>query len=106
VVPDSDRVAGGVVSSVLYLNVSVVYPDKVSGVQVEVLDAEHQVTVIHEVFRLLHINVVLTHCRWVIMIVVEVTEHGNRLVVEIVTTKLRLSIVNVVLKYLAGTSER
>lgn len=106
VVPDSNRIAWCFISSVFNLDVSVVDLDGVSSVQVEVLDAKSQITVIFELWRVLHIDIVLANGRRVIVIVVVVAEHGDCFVVEIVTAKLRSSVVYVVFQDFATATKR
>jgi len=105
VIPDSNWVAWGFVSSVLHLYVTVVDSDGVTSVEIQVFDTKHEITVVHQVLWLLHINIVLTDCRRVIVLMVMVAENGHRLVVEIVTTKLSNSVVDVVLHYFTSTSK-
>jgi len=106
VVPDSNRIAWCFISSVFNLDVSVVDLDGVSSVQVEVLDTKSQITVIFELWRVLHIDIVLANGRRVIVIVVVVAEHRDCFVVEIVTAKLRSSVVYVVFQDFATATKR
>lgn len=106
VIPDSDWVARCLVSTVFDLNVTMIDPDEVTSVEVEVLYTEDQIAVSLQVFRVGNVNVVLTHCGRIVMVVVVVTEHGNSLVVEVIATKLRPTIIDVVLQDFAATAER
>jgi len=91
VIPDSDGVAWCLVAGIGHLDVSVVDSDEVSSVQVKVLNAQYQVTVIYQVLRLFHIDVVLASSGLLVVSVVVMTEHSHALIVEVVTTEVGIT---------------